>query len=716
MSPTSHDLEALAWPLSRLGEAIGMLAHRAGLVSRPTDLPVPPQHLCQGDDLAVGRWVEAAADWLDIEAEPFDILYTQVERAVRRAGPAVLRLPGEGEPRFLVLLKSKHRTVTLLRPGLPPREVRLEAVCAALRRQAEAPLVAEIDHVIDRAGVPARRQAQARTAILRERLGAKRTGGGWLLRLSPGADVWAQARQAGLPRLLLSFLGVYVPKIIAWLGAWWVLWMGALRGQPDWGWLLAWVLLLFTNLPFRLLEPWYSGLFSIVVGWLFKRRLLYGAMQLEPEEIRHQGAGQLLGRTIESEAAETLALDGGFMLGSHAIDLLLATPLLVAGAGGWPQVLLLGGWMLFTGGLAWRYVRQRRRWTEQRLNITHDLVERMVGHQTRLAQESPGRWHQGEDQALESYLAQSKAMDRTTAYIRALVPRGWLALGLLALAPAFITRGSSATLAVGLGGTLFIYQSLKMLSTGLLSVADAVIAWEKVASLFHAAGRPKIKGLPAFALTDGAGSTPDRPSRQPILDAHELVYRYHQRGEPVLQRCSLRIYPGERVLLQGPSGGGKSTLTSLVIGLRQPESGLLLLEGLDRQTLGTEGWRQRVAAAPQFHENHVFINTFAFNLLLGRGWPPQEGDFEEAQAICQELGLGGVLERMPAGMLQMVGEVGWQLSHGERSRLYVARALLQGADLIVLDESFAALDPENLRLALQCALNRAATLIVIAHP
>jgi ATP-binding cassette, subfamily B, bacterial len=71
---------------------------------------------------------------------------------------------------------------------------------------------------------------------------------------------------------------------------------------------------------------------------------------------------------------------------------------------------------------------------------------------------------------------------------------------------------------------------------------------------------------------------------------------------------------------------------------------------------------------------------------------------------------------MPAGMLQMVGESGWQLSHGERSRLYIARALLQGSDVLIFDESFAALDPENLRLALDCVLNRAPTVMVIAHP
>jgi ATP-binding cassette subfamily B protein len=89
---------------------------------------------------------------------------------------------------------------------------------------------------------------------------------------------------------------------------------------------------------------------------------------------------------------------------------------------------------------------------------------------------------------------------------------------------------------------------------------------------------------------------------------------------------------------------------------------------------------------------------------------------EEADTVCRELGLGDVLDRMPSGLLQMVGEGGWQLSHGERSRVYIARALLQDASLVILDESFAALDPENLRTALECVLRRARTLMVIAHP
>jgi ATP-binding cassette subfamily B protein len=139
------------------------------------------------------------------------------------------------------------------------------------------------------------------------------------------------------------------------------------------------------------------------------------------------------------------------------------------------------------------------------------------------------------------------------------------------------------------------------------------------------------------------------------------------------------------------------------------------MQGLDREALGADAWRRRIAAAPQFHENHILAETFAFNLFMGRQKALDPGDFEEAEAICRELGLGGLLDTMPAGMLQMVGETGWQLSHGERSRLFIARALLQQAELVVLDESFAALDPENLERALACVLRRSKSLLVIAH-
>jgi ATP-binding cassette subfamily B protein len=350
--------------------------------------------------------------------------------------------------------------------------------------------------------------------------------------------------------------------------------------------------------------------------------------------------------------------------------------------------------------------------------MTNDLTERMVGHRTRLAQEASQRWHDGEDEELERYLEMSRKMDSAAALLMALAPRGWLLLGMLGLTSAFVaSQGLNITLAISLGGILLAYRALKRLSLGLISLADAIISWQQVAPLFQAAGRPQLLGSPAIAPSAGSHAVQnDESGNQAVMEAHDLVFRYRDRGEPVLKGCSVTVRRGDRLLLEGSSGGGKSTLMALLIGLRVPQSGLLLLHGLDRQTLGDEGWRQRVVSAPQFHENHVLAETFAFNLLMGRRWPPHEEDMHEASAICRELGLEPLLNKMPAGMLQMVGETGWQLSHGERSRVYIARALLQGAEVVIFDESFAALDPENVKLALDCVLRRARTLLVVAHP
>jgi len=103
-------------------------------------------------------------------------------------------------------------------------------------------------------------------------------------------------------------------------------------------------------------------------------------------------------------------------------------------------------------------------------------------------------------------------------------------------------------------------------------------------------------------------------------------------------------------------------------------------------------------------------------MMIAREWPPSLADLEEAYQLCLELGLGPTLQRMPSKLHQFVGETGWQLSHGEKNRIYVARALMSRAPLIVLDESLGALDPDTLILVTECIERRATAAIVIAHP
>jgi ATP-binding cassette, subfamily B, bacterial len=686
------------WPASRLGEAFPALVSHA-----------PVAHPLLGADIdSVSRWLESAALSIGFEAQPAETPYSDFERQLPHMGPALIHVPTSNGPAFLALLPNGFLLTTdLQKVRLSPAAIRV-ALCASM----EAPVLREIQEALDRAKIPSSKQTRARDRILRERLSSKRIRGIWVLRLPPSANFWEQLRHAHIPRRLLALASAHALQYALWILAWWLIGSNVLRGTPARDWLFPWALLLLTLVPLRLLITRLQGWAAIGAGALLKQRLFFGSLRLQPDNLRHQGAGQLLGRVLESEAVEALALSGGFLALVALIEIIACMFVLAAGAGGLLDSVLLFLWFLIAAALAWSYFGRNRDWTGVRLAMTHDLVESMAGHRTRLAQLPADRWHVGEDRALEEYLRSSRAMDRATARLISLVPSGWLIVGLLGLAPA-ILRGadspagiSQAGMAIAVGGILLAYRAWKRLAAGAWQLAGAAVAWQRTAVLFNAAARPDLPG---------SLNLPASSEASPVVEARDLIFRYSDRAQPVLRGVDLRIAAGDRVVLEGASGGGKSTLVSILAGVREPSSGSVLIHGLDRKILGAPEWTRRLAAAPQFHENHVLAETFAFNLFLGRPTVLGPADFEQAQAICDELGLSDLLERMPAGMLQMIGETGWQLSHGERSRLYIARALLQDAELVVLDESFAALDPENLKRAVECVVKRAPSLLVIAH-
>ena len=699
----------LAWPLAELGRAVDLLTRASGLrTDSGAPLPAPPSRTESRDALAA--WMKQVCRRLDVEAEPMEIPYNGVERTVNHAGPAIVMLPRADRATFLAILAVGRRRAVVLGCDGRRHRVRVSDVASRLRRDFEAPIAPRVRALVAAAGIPTDRHAAAALAIMRDRFGPAPVSHGWLLRLPPGAPFRHHLRQAIVTRHVVIFSVAYVMQTCASVTAWFIVGRAALEGRFDAGMVFAWTFLLLMLAPLGLVAAWSQGVFAVGAGGLLKLRLLFGALRLEPDETRHQGIGQHLARVIESETVESLALAGVFYALATAVELLLASAIFIA-ASLVVHLLLLVITIAITALLGWRSFERRRRWTETRLEMTNDLVERMVGHRTRLAQEPSSHRHTDEDRLLEGYLTRSAQMDRTDRAVLA-IPRTWLIAAVLGLAPSFLaTPSSSTTLAVGLGAILLAYGALARLTSTLSYAASAIIGWKQLEPLAAAATRPEEVGCVDVA----APALSKAPRSGALLTAQDLAFRFPDRAEPAIKGCSFEIRHGERIHLSGPSGSGKSTLVSLLTGLRTPGSGVLLLDGLDRATLGAETWRQRVVAAPQFHENHVFGESLAFNLLMGRGWPPRTEDLELAEDVCRRLGLGDLLDRMPGGLFQRVGETGWQLSHGERSRMFIARALLQNADLVLLDESFAELDPESLRDCLTQAAALSNTLLVVAH-
>ena len=719
---TAHDatLRHLEWPASRLGLALEALASRHRLYAEPSSAGgAAPPALGADDPQTLDRAVDALATRLGVAAEPVRPLYKEAEGLVRAGAPALLATSLDAVSSFLVLVRCSGRRATLLSPDLREVRVPVRQAVRALRSEKEAPVLDEIDPLLDRAGLSRRRRRPVRSRLLQHRLSERRLARGWLLRSGSGANLARRVREARLPQTLAGFLLAHFLQFAAFIGSWWVLGKGTLDGTFGAAWFVAWALLLAAMIPFLLLESWWQGVFAVRAGTLLRGALMTGAVQLEPDEVRHRGAGQHFGHVAESEAVETLALGGGLLALLAILDLVIAAVVLALGSGGALHVALLVAWTTLALGVTWRYFPRRCDWVSRRVEITHALVEQMVGHRTRLAQQRAEERHTGEDRAMEEYLDVSARMDRLGAWIRAVLPRGWLLVGILGLAPGLVAGAAPAALAIALGGLLLAHRAFEEAAFSIEQLTGAGASWREVRQLLEAAFRKKPTGDPALALAvqgNGFVRGDDHGNGSaPVLDIHGLDFRYPGRDRPVLRSVSVQVHRGDRMLLEGPSGGGKSTLVSLLAGVREPDHGLVLLSGLDRKTWGADEWRRRVAAAPQFQENHVFTGTFGFNLYLNR-WPRPEPDLRVAEELCEELGLGGLLRRMPAGIHQMVGSSGWQLSHGERSRLFIARALLQNPEVVVLDESFGALDPETMHRAVQCVLRRAETLVVVAHP
>lgn len=212
--------------------------------------------------------------------------------------------------------------------------------------------------------------------------------------------------------------------------------------------------------------------------------------------------------------------------------------------------------------------------------------------------------------------------------------------------------------------------------------------------------------LDAPATPSGSGTL---TGGTPRIEFDDVVFGYA--SEPVLEGISFTLEPGQTTAVVGPSGSGKSTILGLIAGLYTPDSGRVLLDGVDTATL--DGESRRAATSVVFQQPYLFDGTIRENVVVG---DPAADDAAVTDAI-RLARVDEVIDRLPDGDATRVGEAGTALSGGERQRVSIARALLKPAPVLLVDEATSALDNEN-EAAIVDALvadPRSRTRVIVAH-
>ena len=334
--------DVISWPRSRAAEGIELVARAARIGLRQPKAARPAV-----DPEAERDVVTGVAASLGLDAEPVAASFGEVELLLKSAGPAVLRL---GPDRFVMLIGRSRGRLKIVTPDHRTESVSIDVLQHALLEEATTPLMAEMEHLVNESGVRPSSRRRVVRALVAERLGGQPFEAGWLLRPPAGANLGVHLRDARIWQALALLVSAHAAQYVLWIFAWYVLGRAAVAGRVDTGWLAAWSLAIFTFVPLQLGALWLQGRLAISLGAVLKQRLLAGSFQLLPEEMRSEGAGQLLGRVIEAEQIASLGLGGGFLAVLAGLELTIATMILVLAA---PFLaLLLVAWIAIAASLA----------------------------------------------------------------------------------------------------------------------------------------------------------------------------------------------------------------------------------------------------------------------------------------------------------------------------------------------------------------------------
>ncbi len=245
-----------------------------------------------------------------------------------------------------------------------------------------------------------------------------------------------------------------------------------------------------------------------------------------------------------------------------------------------------------------------------------------------------------------------------------------------------------------------LYMPLRQLGNQFHASADGMVAAE---SIFEVLDEPPVVEAPAEPL-------PAPSPGEAGLDIEGLSLGFAGRGE-VLEKLDLSIRPGETVGLVGPSGGGKTTLISLILRLASPAAGRISCGGVDLERIEPRDWRRQIVWVPQ--RPTLFSGSLAFNLRL---FEP-EADERALEAAVAAAGLEDVVAGLPDGLGTVVGDGGRRLSVGQAQRVALARAFISTAPMVVLDEPTAHLDSASesvIGSAIE-ALTEGRTALLVSH-
>ncbi len=191
----------------------------------------------------------------------------------------------------------------------------------------------------------------------------------------------------------------------------------------------------------------------------------------------------------------------------------------------------------------------------------------------------------------------------------------------------------------------------------------------------------------------------------------ENVTFAYEPGQPVLKNINLRILPGERIAIVGPTGAGKTTLVNLICRFYDVTEGRILIDGYDVRKVTQRSLRKQIGFVPQ--ETFLFPGSVRENIRLGK---PEATD-EEVEEVCKKLGIHDFIIRLPQGYETILGEQGIGLSTGQKQLISIARCMLKNPPILILDEAMYSVDPYTealIRKALS-KLMEGRTTIIIAH-